>query len=189
VIVCCAFPPWLGIFISLSQVICVHSLVGEVDNRVCWVGEAVVDWPSTLWEVPSLASCGTMFRRAISRGTVRGFTAAPFGAPEEDFFSGGVAMRCRVPSTSATQEMAPKQKAAHRLKVILLLKMMAMESTLIDDTPPTWHASCRCFVSNRTPGVTLVVLLGRTVSRIVTRWFALGHERETEADFSRFGLL
>jgi hypothetical protein len=70
--------------------------------------------------------------------------------------------------------MVPKQKIAPRLKVILLLKMMAMELALIDDTPPTWRASCRCLVSDRTPEGTLVVLLGRTVSWIVTRWFAPG---------------
>jgi hypothetical protein len=34
-------------------------------------------------------------------------------------------------------------------------------------------------VSDRTPGVTLVVLLGRTASLIMTRWFVLLHERET----------
>jgi hypothetical protein len=73
--------------------------------------------------------------------------------------------------------------------VILLLKMMAMESALIDDTPPIWHASCRCFVSDSTLGVTLMMLLGRTVSRIVTRWFTLGHNRERQADFGRFGPL
>jgi hypothetical protein len=44
-------------------------------------------------------------------------------------------------------------------------------------------------MSDRTPGVTLVVLLGRTVSRIVTRWFTLGHERERQMNFSRFGPL
>jgi hypothetical protein len=31
---------------------------------------------------------------------------------------------------------------------------------------------------------TLVVLLGRTVSRIVTRWFVLGHERERDKRIS-----
>jgi hypothetical protein len=122
--------------------------------------------------------CGTTPCRAVSGGMVCGFTLVPFGVPEEDFFLGGVAMRCRVPSTSATQEMVLKQKIAHVLKVILLLKMMAMELALIDDTPPTWRASCRCFVSDRTSRGTLVVLLGRTVSRIVARWFTLGHERD-----------
>jgi hypothetical protein len=110
VIVRCAFPPRFGMSIFFRWVIHVHSLVGEVDKGVHQVGEAMDDWPSSLWGIPSLASCGTMSRRAIGGGTVRGFTAAPFGAPGEDFFSGGVAMRCRVPSTSATQEMVPKQK-------------------------------------------------------------------------------
>jgi hypothetical protein len=72
--------------------------------------------------------------RAASGGMARGFTVAPFGVPKEDFFLGGVAMRCRVPSTSATQEMVLKQKIAPGLKVILLFKMMAMELALIDDT-------------------------------------------------------
>jgi hypothetical protein len=180
VIVRCAFPPRFGMFIFFRRVICFHSLLGEVDKGVHRVEEAMVDWPSTLWGILSLASCGTTSRRAVGGGMVHGFTVAPFGAPEEDFFSGGVAMRCRVPSTSATQEMVPKQKTAPRLKVILLLKMMAMESALIDDTPPTWRASCQCFVSDRAPGVPVMVLLGRMVSRIVTRWFALGHEREQD---------
>jgi hypothetical protein len=98
-------------------------------------------------------------------------------------------MRCRVPSKSATHEMAPKQKIAPGQKVVLLLKMMAMELALIDDTPPTWRASCRCLVFDRTPEGTLVVLLGRTMSRIVTRWLASWHERESEASFSRLGPL
>jgi hypothetical protein len=37
---------------------------------------------------------------------------------------------------------------------------------------------CQCFVSDHTPEGTLVVLLGRTMLRIVTRWFMLGNERE-----------
>jgi hypothetical protein len=90
-------------------------------------------------------------------------------------------MRCRVPSTSATHEMVSKQKIAPGLKVIFLLKMMAMELALIDDTPPTWRANYRCLMFDRTPGGTLVVLLGRTVLWIVTRWFVLGHERERES--------
>jgi hypothetical protein len=82
-------------------------------------------------------------------------------------------MWCRVPSTSATQEMVPKQKTAPRLKVILLLKMTTMYSALIDDAPPTWRASCRYCVFDRTPRVILMVLLGRTTSQVVTRWFML----------------
>jgi hypothetical protein len=180
----CAFLPWYKISISLRRVIRVHSLVGEVDNGVRWVGEAVLDWLSTLWVLVSLVLHGIMPYRAVSEGTTRGFPVAPCGIPKEDFFLGGVAMRCRVPSTSATHEMVSKQKIAPGLKVILLLKMMAMELALIDDTPPTWHATCQCFVSNHTPEGTLVVLLDRTVSWIVTRWFALGHERESDKQIS-----
>jgi hypothetical protein len=33
-----------------------------------------------------------------------------------------------------------------------------------------------------------MVLLGRTMSWIITRWFMLRHERESQASFSRFGL-
>ena len=48
---------------------------------------------------------------------------------------GGVVMRCRVPSMSATHGMVLKQKIAPGLKVILLLKMMTMELVVINDTP------------------------------------------------------
>ena len=58
---------------------------------------------------------------------------------------------------------------------------MAIELALINDTPPTWRASCRCLVSDRTPGHTLVVLLGRMVLLIVARWFVLeAQERKKE---------
>jgi hypothetical protein len=36
----CVLLPRLGTFTSFFLVICVHSLVGEVDNRVFWVSEA-----------------------------------------------------------------------------------------------------------------------------------------------------
>jgi hypothetical protein len=79
-------------------------------------------------------------------GAVHDFAEASLGDLEEDLFSGGVAMRCRVLSTSTTHEMVPKQKTAPGLKVILLLKTTAMESALIDDTPlpsaPAVSVSC-----------------------------------------------
>jgi hypothetical protein len=40
----CVLLPWYGMFTSFIRVICVHSLVGEVDNGVLWVGEAPTDW-------------------------------------------------------------------------------------------------------------------------------------------------
>jgi hypothetical protein len=140
-----------------------------VDNRVLWAREALTDWPSILWGLLSSDLCGPMHCRAMSGGMARGFTLVSYGISEEGFFLGGVAMRCRFPSTSATHE-----KIAPRLKVILLLKMMAMELALIDDTPPTSRASYRCLVSDRTPRGTLMVLLGSTVSWIVTRCFVPG---------------
>jgi hypothetical protein len=88
----CAFLPWCRISTSLRRVIRVHSLVGEVDNRVRRVGEAMVDWPSTLWGLQSQYLRKTMPCRAVSGGTVRGFTPASYGIPEEDFFLGGVDM-------------------------------------------------------------------------------------------------
>jgi hypothetical protein len=117
----CAVLPWYGTFTSLLRVI---------------------------WGLLSPDLRGAMPCRAVSGGMTRGFTLASYGIPEEDFFLGGVVMRCRVPSMSATHEMVPKQKIAPGLKVILLLKMMAMELALIDDTPPTCRASCPCLVSN-----------------------------------------
>jgi hypothetical protein len=45
-------------------------------------------------------------------------------------------MRHRIPSTSATLEMIPKQKTAPRLKVIMLLKTMAMESAFVGVSKP-----------------------------------------------------
>jgi hypothetical protein len=44
-----------------------------------------------------------------------------------------------------------KPKTALGLKVIMLLKMTAMESAPINIAPPTWHASCQCLLPNRTP--------------------------------------
>jgi hypothetical protein len=84
-------------------------------------------------------------------------------------------------------EMFPKRNIAPGLRVILFLKVMAIELTLINDTPPTWRVSFRCLVSDRTPGGTLVVLLGRAVLLIVARWFvpeARERERERVGRFS-----
>jgi hypothetical protein len=122
VIARCAFLPRYRISISLCRVIRVHSLVGEVDNRVRRVGEAMVDWPSTLQGLLSLDLRGTMPCHAVSGGTARGFTTAPHGIPKENFISGGVAMRCRVPSTSATHEMALKKKNSSRAEGDLALE-------------------------------------------------------------------
>jgi hypothetical protein len=104
----------------------------------------------------------------------RRLTSASLEIPEEGLFSGGSATRCRVPSMLTMHEMVPKQNIAPRMRVILFLKMMSMELALINDTPPTWRASYWCLVSDRTLGGTLVVLLGRIASLIVTQWFVSG---------------
>jgi hypothetical protein len=44
-----------------------------------------------------------------------------------------------------------KQKTAPGLKVIMLLKVTAMESVLINVAPPTWRASCLCSLPDCTP--------------------------------------
>jgi hypothetical protein len=93
-----------------------------------------------------------------------GLTSTFLRISEVGLFSSVSATRCRVPSLSAMHEMVPEQNKAPRLRAILFLKTMAMELALTNDTPPTWRATYRYLVSDRTPGGTLVVLLGRMVS-------------------------
>jgi hypothetical protein len=99
------------------------------------------------------------------------------------FLSGGSAMRCRVPSSSATDEMVPKQNVDLGRRTILCWKVMAIELAWISDTPPTWRASCRCFGSDRAPGVApRGAFWSRTVLPTVARWFVLD-ARETVDNF------
>jgi hypothetical protein len=84
---------------------------------------------------------------------------------------------------SAMHEMVPKQNIAPGLRVISFLKMTAMELSLINDTAPTWRTNYRSLVSNRTPGGTLVVLLGRTVSLTISRWFVSEAQERESNDF------
>jgi hypothetical protein len=96
-----------------------------------------------------------------------------------DFLSGGSAMRCRVPSSSTTDEIIPKKNTDPGRRMILCWKVTAIELTWIDDTPPTWRASCRCFGSDRAPGVVPQgAFWSRTVLSTVARWFVLD-ARET----------
>jgi hypothetical protein len=75
--------------------------------------------------------------RATGSGAARCFAPASLGIPEESFFLGGSAIRCKVPSSSAMHEMVPKQNIVPGRRVILHLKVMAIELTLINDKPPT----------------------------------------------------
>jgi hypothetical protein len=149
-------------------VIRVHFSAGEVDNGVLWV-----DGPSA----PSL------LKMNFSRST--GGCAFSYFAPifskifEGDFLSGGSAMRCRVPSSSATYEIVPKQNTDPGRRMILCWKVTDIELAWIGDTPPTWRASCRCFGSDRAPGVAPQgAFWSRTVLPTVARWFVLD-ARET----------
>jgi hypothetical protein len=124
-------------FISFFRVIRVHSLVGEVDNGVFRVRETPTDRSFFSRGLPTLSLQGIIFPRAAGGGTVRSLALASLGIPEEGFFSGGSATRCRVPSSSAMHEMVPKRNIALGQRVILFLKVMAIELALINDTPPT----------------------------------------------------
>jgi hypothetical protein len=102
---------------------------------------------------------------------------------DEGFLFSGSAMQCRVPSSSATDEMVPKQNVDPGRSTILCWKVMAIELAWISDTPPTWRASCRCFGSNRAPRVApRGAFWSRTVLPTVARWFALD-ARETVDNF------
>jgi hypothetical protein len=131
------------LFVSFFLVICVHSFVREVDSGVLRVDGP---WASGLPEA--------IFFRSI--GSCAFFCLAPIflEISGEDILFVGFAMRCKVPSSSATDEMVPKQNVDPGRKTILCRKVTAIELAWIDDTPPTWHASYQCFGSNRTPGVT-----------------------------------
>jgi hypothetical protein len=130
------------LFVSFFLAICVHSFVGEVDN-----GVLRVSGPSApgllkaifLW---SAGGCAFPYLAPIFSEFVGG-----------DFLLGGSVMRCRIPSSSATDEIVPKQNTDPGRRMILCWKVTAIELAWIGDTPPTWRASCRCFGSDRTPGV------------------------------------
>jgi hypothetical protein len=58
--------------------------------------------------------------------------------------------------------------------MIVCLKVTTIELAWIDDTPPTWRASCRCFGSDRAPRVAPQgAFWCRTVLSTVARWFVL----------------
>jgi hypothetical protein len=183
-------------FISFFRVIRVHSLVDEVDNGVFRVSKTLTNRSFFSRGLPNPGPQRIIFPRATSGGIVYSLALTSLGIPEEGFFSGGSTTWCRVPSSSAMHEMVPKQNIAPRQRVILFFKVMAIELALINNTPPTWRASCRCLASDRTPRDTLVVILGRMVLLIVARWSMPGarerdiySKRERQVIFCRFGPL
>jgi hypothetical protein len=80
-------------------------------------------------------------------------------------------MRCRIPLSSATDEMVPKQNTDPGQRAILHWKVIAIELAWINDTPPTWRASCRCLEPDYALRVTPRGAFGRTVLLNVTQWF------------------
>jgi hypothetical protein len=152
-------------------VICVHFFVEEMDNGVLWV-----DGPSA----PGLQK--VVFAQSAGGCSFSCFASAFLEIVKEGFLSGGSAMRCRVPSSSAMDEMVPKQNMDPGRRTILCWKVMAIELAWINDTPPTWRASCRCFGSYRAPGVAPQgAFWSRTVLPTVARWF-VPDARETVDD-------
>jgi hypothetical protein len=122
-------------FVSFFRVIRVHSLVGEVDNGVFRVRETPTDWSFISRGLSNLGSQRIIFPRAASGGAIRSLALASLWIPKKGLFSGGSATWCRAPSSSAMHEMVPKRNIAPRRRVILFLKVMAIELALINDTP------------------------------------------------------
>jgi hypothetical protein len=108
------FLPVLFVFVFLT--ICVHSFVKEVNSGVLRVSGPSV--PGLLKAIffRSAGGCAFSFFTPIFSEYVGG-----------DFFFGGSAMRCRVPSSSATDEIVPKQNTDPGRRVILRWKVTAIE--------------------------------------------------------------
>jgi hypothetical protein len=108
------FPPVL--FVSFFLAICVHSFVGEVDSGVLWVSGL---------SAPGLLKA--IFFRSAGGCAFPCLTLIFSEVAGGDFFLSGSAMRCRVPSSSATNEIVPKQNTDPGRRVILRWKMTAIE--------------------------------------------------------------
>jgi hypothetical protein len=159
-------------------VIRVHFSIGEVDSRVLRV-----DGPSA----PSLLK--VVFSRSTGGCALSCFAPIFSEIFEEDILSCGSTMRCRVPSSSAMDEIVPKHNTDPGRRMISCWKVTTIELAWISDTPPTWRASCRFFGSDRAPGVApRGAFWSTTVLPTVARWFVLMHERQWTILY-RFGLL
>jgi hypothetical protein len=123
-------------------VIRVYFSVEEVDSGILRVvGSSAPGWQEVV------------FARSAGDRAFSCFAPTFLEIVEEGFLSGGSTMRCRGPSSSATDKMVLKQNTDPGHRMILCWKVMAIELAWISDTPPTWRASCQCFGSDRAPGV------------------------------------
>jgi hypothetical protein len=84
----------------------------EVDNGVLWVNEFL---DLDLQEV--------VFDRGVGGCAIYCFVPVFPEIFGEGFFSGGSAIRCRIPSSSATDEMVPKQNTDPGRRAILHWKV------------------------------------------------------------------
>jgi hypothetical protein len=82
--------------------------VDEVDNGVLWVNE---------FSAPGLQE--VLFARIAGGCAISCFVPAFPEIFKEGFFSGGSAIRCRIPSSSAIDEMVPKQNTDPGRRAIL----------------------------------------------------------------------
>jgi hypothetical protein len=131
--------------VSFFLAIRVHSFVGEVDSGVFRVSEpSAPAFPETIF-----------FRRA--GGCV---SPAFSGFVGGDFFPGGSAIRCRIPSSSTIDEIVPKQNTDPGRMVILLLKVTAIELAWIVDTPLPGAPAVGVLGPTAHPGLPLKVFLG-----------------------------
>jgi hypothetical protein len=135
--------PFPATLASLFLVIRVHSFVGEVDNGVLQASE-----------FPALDLQEVVFVWSTGGCVVRCLVPAFLGISKESFFSSGSAMRCRIPFPSATDKMVSKHNTDPGRRAILHWEVTTIELAWINDTPPTWRASCRCLEPDHTPGVT-----------------------------------
>jgi hypothetical protein len=104
------------LFVSFFLAICVHPFVGEVDSGVLRVDGP---WASNLPEA--------IFFRGVRGCSFSCFAPIFLEVVEGDFLLGGSAMRCRVPSSSATDEIVTKQNTDPGRRMILRWKVTAIE--------------------------------------------------------------
>jgi hypothetical protein len=131
----------LTLFASFLLVICVHASVEEVDSGVLRVDGS---------SAPGLQD-GVFVQGARGCTFSCSTLAFPKFVEEGSLFSGS-AMRCRVPSSFATDEMVPKQNVDPRWRTILCWKVMAIELAWISDTPYLAHQLSVFWVRPRTRG-------------------------------------
>jgi hypothetical protein len=104
------------LLVSFFLATCVHSFVEEVDSGVLRVsGLSAPGLPKAIF-LQSAGGCAFSFLTPIFSERVG-----------VDFFFGGSAMRCRVPSLSAMDEIVPKQNTDPGRRVILRWKVTAIE--------------------------------------------------------------